>query len=146
MADTTTPTWRLVPVEPTPEMKRRAYQEVRRALLEGRISRPPNCQQCGAKDAPCSDGRSRIQAHHHDYNKPLEVEWICAKCHRKETPLPARLGAPNFGSANGQSKLDEQKAREIKASPLGCRQLARVYGVDKKTIQRVRSGINWKRT
>lgn len=30
----------------------------------------------------CNDPNS--QAHHHDYSKPLEIEWLCLKCHTQE--------------------------------------------------------------
>ena len=47
---------------------RRTFQnEVRR----GRIRRQP-CVQCGTPNA---------HAHHEDYSKPLEVIWLCRKCH-----------------------------------------------------------------
>lgn len=30
---------------------------------------------------PCPCGSPDSQMHHHDYTKPLEVEWLCRKCH-----------------------------------------------------------------
>lgn len=54
--------------------KARARAELKRAVREGRVQRKP-CQVCGD---PRSDG------HHHDYSKPLDVEWMCFKCHRAE--------------------------------------------------------------
>lgn len=32
--------------------------------------------------AKCGDPKS--QMHHHDYTKPLEVEWLCRRCHMAE--------------------------------------------------------------
>ncbi len=32
--------------------------------------------------AKCGDAKSEM--HHHDYSKPLEVEWLCRKCHLAE--------------------------------------------------------------
>src|SRR5208282_918645 len=89
-------TTKLVPV---------AYRKVKLAIKSGRLVRPDKCGKCGCPDKPGSDGRTTIHAHHHDYSKPLEVEWLCAKCHRAETPLPAVMGAPTFGETNGASKL-----------------------------------------
>lgn len=133
----------VVPVEPTEAMKTGARVAVRRALEAGQISRAEECERCGEPNRACSDGRSYLHAHHHDYARPLDVEWICALCHRAETPLPEKPGAPSKGSKNGSSKLSEADVTALRASPLGCRQLARTYGVDKKTIQRARNGSLW---
>lgn len=34
------------------------------------------------KPKECACGKSPVQAHHTDYSKPLEVEWLCKDCHR----------------------------------------------------------------
>jgi predicted DNA-binding protein YlxM (UPF0122 family) len=40
------------------------------------------CEVCGA-NGTFKDGRSEVQAHHCDYNKPLEVMWLCQKHHHE---------------------------------------------------------------
>lgn len=54
--------------------KRKARVAVSNALRDRRLVKGP-CQHCGATD--------KVQAHHHDYSKPLDVEWLCFKCHRE---------------------------------------------------------------
>lgn len=51
------------------------------AVKLGYIEKPDHCLGCG-----CPTEESRVTAHHHDYAKPLEVLWLCSKCHR---PLDA---------------------------------------------------------
>lgn len=128
----------------TEKEKNAARRAVRAAILSGKLVRPSTCSKCGTvPEAPKGTARA-IHAHHTDYSRPLDVEWICAKCHRAETPLPEKMGAPVFGERNGQSKLTASDARAIRESPLGCRRLAKLYGVDKKTIQWVRNGTQWR--
>lgn len=43
------------------------------ALRSGRLTRPDVCSACGHQH--------KLQAHHPDYAKPLEVVWLCHKCH-----------------------------------------------------------------
>jgi hypothetical protein len=51
-----------------------AYNALRRALRSGDLVRQP-CKKCGAE---------KTHAHHHDYGKPLDVEWLCSRHHREE--------------------------------------------------------------
>lgn len=60
-----------------------AQGRAEKAMLRGSLIRPATCQACGAHDAPMKDGRSSIQAHHDDYNKPLDVRWLCQRCHHE---------------------------------------------------------------
>ena len=50
-----------------------AHRLVREALKKGALVKGP-CQNCGSTDG-------RIDAHHADYDKPLEVTWWCRRCH-----------------------------------------------------------------
>jgi len=59
--------------KPKDPAQRRAQWAVSYALEKGRLVRPLCCPQCGRK--------VRVDAHHEDYSKPLEVEWLCRRCH-----------------------------------------------------------------
>lgn len=48
------------------------------AVKKGLIIRPDACSKCGKK-AP--DEVKRIEAHHEDYSKPLDIVWLCGPCH-----------------------------------------------------------------
>ncbi len=49
----------------------RAHDRVKYALATGKLVRLP-CESCG---------RAPARAHHDDYLKPLEVRWLCQRCH-----------------------------------------------------------------
>ena len=58
----------------------KAQNILEKAIEKGIIKRKDVCECCGAS-YKFSDGRTGIQAHHCDYNKPLDVMWLCQKCH-----------------------------------------------------------------
>ena len=58
----------------------RAQNLLEEALERGVLARKSECESCGDKGT-FKDGRTKIQAHHCDYNKPLDVMWLCQKCH-----------------------------------------------------------------
>lgn len=64
--------------------KELAKRIVRQAIVQRRLVRPAHCSQCGSEPSPKRNGVSRIQAHHADYSKPLDVMWLCEPCHHKE--------------------------------------------------------------
>lgn len=50
------------------------HNAVRRAIKNGLIERK-DCEWCGRVD--------NVFAHHEDYDKPLDVMWLCPPCHAK---------------------------------------------------------------
>jgi hypothetical protein len=52
-----------------------AISMVNSAVMRGALVRPLACPQCGS--------RRKIEAHHADYDKPLDVIWLCKRCHAK---------------------------------------------------------------
>ena len=71
--------------------ERHAQSVVAYAIRVGRIVRPGVCSRCGKS--------GKIDAHHADHSKPLEVTWLCRRCHgdtwkkeRKELQAKKRGG------------------------------------------------------
>lgn len=64
--------------------RRKAVNAVNNAVRNGVLVKPNNCQSCGIE-------AKRIEGHHCDYNKPLDVMWLCDSCHkewhRNNTPI-----------------------------------------------------------
>ena len=50
-----------------------AHTSVARAIRNGSLVRQP-CVRCG---------EAKSLAHHEDYDKPLEVVWLCQPCHKQ---------------------------------------------------------------
>ncbi|KKL93303.1 hypothetical protein LCGC14_1876020 [marine sediment metagenome] len=53
--------------------KAKAHSAVNYAIATGRLVRPLICESCNK--------RRFVEAHHENYSKPLDVEWLCTKCH-----------------------------------------------------------------
>lgn len=53
----------------------RAHAAVRLACLSGVLIEPAVCEECRAE--------VRLDAHHDDYRKQLEVRWLCPRCHKR---------------------------------------------------------------
>ena len=52
-----------------------ARKKTYRAIKSGEIKRPNACSMCGKP--------GKIEAHHEDYSKQLNITWLCALCHGK---------------------------------------------------------------
>lgn len=52
----------------------KAHNAVIRAVKNGLLKKPNKCHWCS--------NEKKVEAHHPDYNEPLEVVWLCAKCHK----------------------------------------------------------------
>jgi hypothetical protein len=50
-----------------------ARWQVNRAVQSGKLTKEP-CEVCGDP---------KVQAHHDDYSRPLDVRWLCAVHHRE---------------------------------------------------------------
>ncbi len=63
--------------DPANKIKLEARRQVKGALRNGRLTKEP-----------CFCGEVKMESHHKDYSKPLDVEWLCKKHHvEKERSL-----------------------------------------------------------
>lgn len=90
-----------------------ANKALDQALIAGKIQRPDHCSICG-----CSSDEHRIEAHHEDYSKPLDVVWCCTPCHRA---------------------LDMRRREREGKSPTGRMRETVMLDLDGKEIRRFRS-------
>ena len=58
--------------------KRKAQisRQLRNAVAKGTVVKPKNCSRCNKPKQSFF-----LHGHHKDYSKPLEVKWLCHKCH-----------------------------------------------------------------
>jgi hypothetical protein len=66
--------------------KDRARNAVNNALKAGTLRKPESCERCGGNEG------ARIEGHHPDYERPLEVEWLCSVCHKAEHKTVRMVG------------------------------------------------------
>jgi len=59
--------------DPDQKKKHQVRAIVNKAIKAGKIVKPICCSVC--------QKTGRIEGHHEDYDKPLEVIWLCRKCH-----------------------------------------------------------------
>jgi len=75
-------------------------QGVTEKAIKRGILIPQPCEKCG-KTGVMADGRNAIQAHHDDYNKPLDVRWLCQEhhheWHKSNRPIQRRGGTEPAG-------------------------------------------------
>lgn len=67
----------------------KAHTSLNNAIRDGRIVKEP-CSVCGSTE--------RIHAHHKDYSKPLNVIWLCARCHHRIHALFPEIEGNNKSS------------------------------------------------
>ena len=53
--------------------RQKAHTAVAKAIRSGVLTREP-CVRCGA---------TKSEGHHEDYDKPLDVMWLCTPCHKQ---------------------------------------------------------------
>lgn len=80
-----------------------AQNKAEKAIKRGSLV-PLACETCGVTGT-FKNGRNKIQGHHDDYAKPLEVRWLCQSCHY------------NWHRVNGPGKNAKQKAENELLSP-----------------------------
>lgn len=71
--------------------RRAAHVKVGNAIRDGKLTKQP-CEICGIE---------KVEAHHEDYSKPLDVMWLCKRCHedwhieKRRKAIIARMESKN---------------------------------------------------
>lgn len=83
-------------------IQRRAGLAARRAVKTGLLIKPTHCEKCGKA--------ARLYGHHWNYNRPLDVIWVCVTCHKLIHPctqaFAPRQIAPSLVTATADDMAD----------------------------------------
>jgi DNA-binding XRE family transcriptional regulator len=108
--------------------RRRARMLAHMARRKGRLPEPMNCQECGVV--------ARLEMHHEDYAKPLDVVWLCSPCHRAIRGLdPRRHVRRPPGSRSVTGKEVQQRRIALKLSIYALAKLAKIRWQSMKDIE-----------
>lgn len=55
--------------------KYKAHNYVNNNIRSGKLVAPDCCEECGSGFA--------LEGHHDDYDKPEQIRWLCALCHKR---------------------------------------------------------------
>ena len=119
--------------------KSKAHAAVQYAVRKGTLVAPERCQHC--------DGACKLESHHEDYSKPLEVLWLCHACHMRRHGRTLRPNGVLVGERIGNSKLTAGDVLNIRALHGGAwtgAELARQYKVCEATISQILRRVIWK--
>ena len=82
-----------------------------KAEESGEIIRPELCETCKK--------RTFLVRHHRDYNKPLEITWLCGSCHRQEHCANKDLKNPDNKNLNRRPiQVDDETHEAIRLEAL----------------------------
>jgi len=94
------------------KLKEKAHQAVNYAIQTKKLIRQP-CEKCGTTE--------HVVAHHEDYNKPLDVVWLCKHHHRerhleidrenKDKPKPDMVNHPPHYTQGGIETIEYIRAK-----------------------------------
>ena len=73
--------------------------KTRRAIAAGKIEKQ-DCEVCKSSD---------VHAHHDDYDKPYDVQWLCPYHHGERHRIINRCGQNNYRSSSGQLAAKPRK-------------------------------------
>ena len=80
--------------------KRQCHLSLASAIAKGTLVKSASCQSCGTSEG-------RIQGHHPDYTKPIDVMWLCATCHSRQH----RLEREQLRSKTRVERLSQRPSR-----------------------------------
>jgi hypothetical protein len=103
---------------------KRAHHAVKAAIAEGRLVRPARCETCAEA--------TYAVAHHDDYDKPLDVRWLCRPCHSRHHAAlrparPVSVKVKVVLAPDVVAVLDELCAREERDRSQVIRRAVRAY-------------------
>lgn len=115
-----------------------AHTKLARAIKRGDLKRISVCEKC--------DSRNCVDAHHHDYSKPLDVHWLCRACHFKEHGFPKRMKKRVSRGDKHAVKLNGKKVISIRkkiANGFSLSQIARDFDISVSMVWLIDRRKSW---